>query len=305
MFLTGFADEASTDIKKQIEATKILGWNNIELRKIGDKNLSSIDEKEFEDILQILNENEIKINCFGSGIANWQCHPRSEEDFQKSITELKNAIPRMKKLGTKLVRGMSFLTPKDESFDNPNLEKIIYKKVKHLVNICEDNGLIYGHENCMNYGGQSYIHTLKLIENINSKAFSLIFDTGNPTFTFLRIGDKPYQLQNSFEFYSNVKEFISYVHIKDANSIIKDNGEVETKYTFAGDGHGCVEEIVTDLIKNGYDGGFSIEPHLATVFHAEESNRLDETKNFETYIEYGRKFEKLLNKIKMENNSEK
>ena len=40
MYLTGFADEAGKDIDTQIKATLELGWKNIELRAIGEKNLA-------------------------------------------------------------------------------------------------------------------------------------------------------------------------------------------------------------------------------------------------------------------------
>lgn len=121
----------------------------------------------------------------------------------------------MKKLGTDIVRGMSFKILDVATFDSPELEKTIFGKVSQLVKICEDAGIIYGHENCMNYGGQSHVHTLRLLENIKSPAFKLIFDTGNPVFTFNRIGPRPRKLQDAFEFYRNVREFIYYVHIKD------------------------------------------------------------------------------------------
>jgi hypothetical protein len=41
MYLTGFADEAATDIDGQIRATKELGWEYIEARNIDGVNLSS------------------------------------------------------------------------------------------------------------------------------------------------------------------------------------------------------------------------------------------------------------------------
>ena len=299
MYLTGFADEAGKDIDTQIKATLELGWENIELRSIGDKNLASISDVEFEDAYEKLKIAGIKINCFGSNIANWGKSPRSEEDFESSIKELKNAIPRMQRLGTKLVRGMSFKILEDERFDSPELEKIIFQKINVLVEICEDAGIIYGHENCMNYGGQSHIHTLRLLENIKSDNFKLIFDTGNPVFTFRRIGSEPYTLQNAFEFYKNIREHIYYVHIKDGIAIeMKENYErPQTRFTFAGEGSGFVRQIVADLLKNGYDGGFSIEPHVATVFH-DHDNQTDEElsalRKYETYIKYGQDFEKSL-----------
>ena len=304
MYLTGFADEAGKGIDTQIKATLELGWENIELRAIGeDKNLATISDEEFEVMHEKLETAGVKINCFGSTIANWNKSPRSEEDFEASIKELKDSIPRMQKLGTKIVRGMSFKILDDERFDSPELEKIIFKKVNHLVKMCEDAGIIYGHENCMNYAGQSHIHTLRLLENVRSDNFKLIFDTGNPVFTFRRIGTEPYALQNAYEFYKNVKEYIYYVHIKDGIATEMNEGyeRPECRFTFAGEGSGFVHQIVKDLLKNGYDGGFSIEPHVATVFHEEddqENKELTAKRKYETYIKYGKAFEKLLEDCK-------
>ena len=301
MFLTGFADEAGSSIDIQIKATKELGWKYIEARSIGSKNLSTLDEAEFEELCTKLNDNKIAINCYGSGIANWGMDPRSDEDFEKSKKLLYDAIPRMHKLNIKMLRGMSFKTPTDIAPDAPELEKVIFAKVNELVKICEDNGIMYGHENCMNYGGLSYLHTLKLIDNIKSKAFTLIFDTGNPVFNYRRIGNPPYALQSSWEFYHYVKEFISYVHIKDGTAVpLEDNvTRPACKYCWAGDGSGDVRPILIDLLKNGYDGGFSMEPHVAAVFHdaSENSTDLEEVK-YSSYVEYGRRFEKMLNEIK-------
>lgn len=299
MFLTGFADEAGKAIDIQIKATKALGWHNIELRAAGDKNLATMSDAEFDEMQSKLNESGIKINCFGSGIANWSKSPTDEKDFNESIKELQDAVPRMQKLGTRLVRGMSFKILSAAGFDAPELEKIIFKKVSSLVKICEDAGIIYGHENCMNYGGQSHVHTLRLLENIKSDNFKLIFDTGNPVFTFNRIGKRPHKLQDAFEFYRNVREFIYYVHIKDgiAEEPKDDETRPDTKFTFAGEGGGRVRDILTDLKKDGYDGGFSIEPHVQTVFHEKDSkddSELAALRKFETYVEYGKRFEKLL-----------
>ncbi len=297
MYLTGFADEAGADLATQLKATQMLGWKWIETRKLGDKNLASLTDAEFEEVCRMLDAAGVGFNCFGSGIANWQRAPRCEEDFQASMTELKNAIPRMHRLGIKIVRGMSFKLTGDEQFDAPELEKIIFRKVGELVKVCEDAGIIYGHENCMNYGGQSPVHTLRLLDNIKSPNFRLIFDTGNPVFTYWRLGEKPYHLQDAYEFYRQVREFIAYVHIKDGEGTIQPDGTVAQRYTYAGEGKGRVREILTDLRKNGYDGGFSIEPHMATVFHDTDNaadDAVQKQRKLETYVEYGRRFEKLL-----------
>ena len=74
--------------------------------------------------------------------------------------------------------------------------------------------------------GISWKHTLRLIEKINHPNFRLIFDTGNPVFNYSWIGNPPYPLQSSWEFYRNVREFISYVHIKDGTAMPTDSCRV-------------------------------------------------------------------------------
>ena len=46
-------------------------------------------------------------------------------------------------------------------------------------------------------------------------------------------------------------------------------------------------------MKNGYDGGFSMEPHMAVVAH-DSSVKSEADIRFANYVEYGRRFEKLL-----------
>ena len=301
MFLTGFADEAGSDFAIQIKATRELGWKYIESRRIGDKTLATLTDAEFDDLCRQLDESGVQINCYGSAVANWGKDPRKEEDFQSSLDELYAALPRMKKLGIKMIRGMSFAAPsKDGSApDSPEIEKIIFAKVRRLVEICADNGIIYGHENCMNYGGLSYKHTLRLLEGVNHENLKLIYDTGNPCFNYRWIGEPPYPLQSSWEFYSKVKEHIAYVHIKDGVALPGENHleRPACRFTYAGEGTGDVRAIVTDLLASGYDGGFSMEPHLAVVFH-DDSQVSKADICYNNYISYGKRFEKLLAECK-------
>lgn len=294
MYYTGFADEASKDFDKQIAATKELGWTNIESRAIGDKNLSTLSDAEFEAVSEKLQMNGVKINCYGSAIANWAKDPRSEKDFTASKKELEDVIPRMQKLGISMLRGMSFAVVRDTDPDSPEIRKEVFSKVRSLVEICKDAGILYLHENCMNYGGMSPDHTLRLIEAINSPNFKLVFDTGNPVMTYDRRGEKPYSKQNAFEFYRQVKEFVHYVHIKDGIYQNETDGIFpESKWTFAGEGDGFVKEIVADLLTSGYNGGFSMEPHMQVVFHDNSQDSKEELM-YKNYIEYGRRFMELV-----------
>ncbi len=290
MFYTGFADEAGRGIDAQIRATKELGWSRIETRAVDGVNITDISDAAFDAVEEKLATAGVTVSCFGSAVANWGKDPRREEDFQRSKEELARAIPRMKRLGCTAIRGMSFAAVRDARPDSPEIEAQVFRKLPALVRMCEEAGVTYLHENCANYGGLSWEHTLRLIERIRSDAFALIFDTGNPVATFDHRGSPPYKLQSSWEFYVNVKPFIRSVHVKDGEFVAPTSGTFnDARYTWPGEGKGDVRRIVADLLASGYDGPFSMEPHMAAVFH-DASKSSPEDAAYATYVEYGRRF---------------
>ncbi len=299
MYYSGFADEAGASLDVQIRATQELGWTNIEARGIDGENITDISDEKFEEACEKLAAAGVRVSCFGSAIANWGRDPRKEEDFRYSLEALQRALPRMQRLGTTMLRGMSFAIVKDEPPDSPELEKVIFDKVRRLVRLCEQAGVIYLHENCMNYGGLSYRHTLRLLEAVNSPNFKLVFDTGNPVGSDHHAGRPPYRKQSSWEVYCNVREFIHSVHIKDCTFVEETGGTFpKLKHTFPGEGHGDVKRIVADLLASSYgqsfgSGGFSIEPHLDVIYHDSSLTSPDEIR-YANYVEYGRRLVKLV-----------
>jgi len=133
--------------------------------------------------------------------------------------------------------------------------------------------------------------TLRLIENV--PGLELVFDTGNPVGSADRSKPKPYPRQSAWEFYTHVKEHIAYVHIKDG---VYDPASGRTRYTWPGEGEGDVKRIVKNLLDSGYDGGFSMEPHMAVVFHDENITAPEQVK-FANYVEYGRRFMRLIEEV--------
>jgi sugar phosphate isomerase/epimerase len=280
MYLTGFADEAGAGIDRQIAATKELGWRNIEARNVDGTNIHDISDEEFDRVAGALNDAGVRVNCFGSAIANWA--KQITDPFDSSLEESRRAIPRMKKLGAKLIRIMSFAVLKDRGADD-QMEDERFKRIRELHALFTDEGLVPVHENCMNYGGMGWQYTMKLIEKV--PGLKLVYDTGNPAFSADRMKPEPCPMQSAWEFYENVKEHIAYVHIKDG--VIDDGGN--TVFTFPGEGDGAVRMIVKDLLESGYDGGISMEPHLAVVHHDASITAPEEIK-YANYVEYGRRF---------------
>jgi len=294
MYLTGFADEAGTGIDAQIEATGKLGWRNIESRNIDGRNIHDIPDAAFDAVCGKLREAGIQINCFGSTIANWG--KSIEEPITSSLEETRRAIPRMQRLGTKLVRIMSFAMRKGRGPEDQMVDERV-RRLRELVPMLLDAGITPVHENCMNYGGMGWRYTLELIEKV--PGMQLVFDTGNPVFTPDYAKGRPYPRQSAWDFYEHVRDFVEYVHIKDGRFVADNPDGIFPKadFTWPGEGDGDVEKIMTDLLARGYDGGISIEPHLAAVYH-EESGESEEQARMRSYIEYGRRLEAMIAAIR-------
>ena len=284
MFLTGFTDEAGPSLEEQIKATKELGWNYISLRNINGKNIHEIPEKEFEVVCQTLADNDIKVAEMGSLIGNWS--KNIQDSFKITLAEVQRAISRMKKLNCPLVRIMSY---KQEVWGNNQFEQERFSRLKKITELFHNEGLIVAHENCMNWGGFSIKHTLKLIEEVPN--LKLIFDTGNPVFQRDRNKDEPHPWQSSFEFYNAIKEHIVHIHIKDC---IMTQELGEPAYVFPGEGDGDVTKIIKDLKSNNYIGGIAIEPHVATVFHMKEGKSINWQESYSKYIKYGKQLEEII-----------
>jgi sugar phosphate isomerase/epimerase len=289
MYLTGFADEASKGIAGQIAATRELGWTHIESRNVDGKNIHDLSEVEFDRVAGALEAAGVRINCFGSAIANWG--KSILDPLDSSLAEVRRAIPRMQRLGTRLIRIMSFAVLKDRGPED-QMEAERFRRLRELLALFQDAGITPVHENCMNYGGMGWTYTLRLVENV--PGLQLVFDTGNPVFTTDYTKPEPRPRQSAWAFYSQVKSYVAYVHIKDGTW----NADTQTcAYTFPGEGQGDVRRIVADLLQNGYDGGISIEPHLAVVFH-EARGETQEAAMRSSYIEYGRRMERLIADIR-------
>jgi sugar phosphate isomerase/epimerase len=289
MILTGIADEAGSHIDTQIKATKELGWSTIEARNVEvdgfpKGNIHDIPDAAFEIVLEKLAAASVGVYAFGSTIANWG--KKIDQPFD--LSEVHRAIPRMQKLKTKYVRIMSYAVREDEN----QMAEERFRRLREITKLFLDAGLQPVHENCMNYGGMAWPHTLELLEHI--PGLKLVFDTANPVFNPDRTKPKPWPRQDPWEFWTHVRDHVVHIHIKDANWNVAKN---DADYTFPGEGQGAVRQILTDAFARGYDAGISIEPHMAVVFHNASVNA-DAEAQYANYVQYGKRLMGLIDEIK-------
>jgi len=278
MIISGFTDEVSDDLTLQIKALKELGWNHIDLRTVDGKNVSSLSDDEFDLVHQELAENDIEISCFGSTIANWGRDANISLDLD--MAEMKQSIHHMQKAGVRFIRIMSYQIDSPVKLDSAH-EAIVIENIGKIVRLAEENGVICLHENCETWGGQSYLHSLRLLERVNSPALKLVFDTGNPVSMRSIAGDSPYPYQDSLKFFQEVREHVAYLHIKDAKWV--DN---KLHYTSPGEGLGNVEQILRLVSEHNMGIPISIEPHVAVVFH-DPSVKASFDERWNNFIDYG------------------
>jgi len=279
MIITGIADEGSPDLKDQIRIHRTLGWNTLELRLIGKRNVCAIDDKAFDEVYRTVREAQMEVICFASSIANW-ARPITS-DLQADVEELKRAIPRMQRFRTPFIRVMSY--PND-GLPEAQWRKEAIRRMKELARVAADGDVIMVHENCSGWGGMSPENQKILLEEVHSPNLQIVFDTGNP----VGEGHPP---EETWDFYQSALPFIKHVHIKDCAKTAK--GEIE--YTYPGEGQSMVRRILGSLLDLGYGGAFSIEPHITAQIHLGTSSSGREAE--EIYLEYGRRTNTMLEEL--------
>ena len=268
MIHSGIADEAGRPIETQIKAHQELGWDYIELRMIGDQNLTDVSDEEFERVLGLVNDAGMKISCFASQLGNWSRDVTGDFDVDKE--ELARAIPRMQQAGTKYIRTMSW---KQSNATLEEWKDEAIRRMGELAKMAAEGGVALAHENCTGWASEGPAETVELMEKVNSPGLVVLYDTGNS------VGyDK-----DTLGFLHGVIDRIAYVHIKD---MIKE-ADGSSHGVFPGEGDSLLKQQLTEILQSGYDGVFSIEPHVAAVIH-EGKKGGDPEALYESYVKYGK-----------------
>ena len=291
MILTGIGDEGASSIDGQIQAAQELGWKQIEMRGVEvpgfpKANLHEIPDAAFDIVVRKLEEAGIGVYAFGSTVMNWG--KTIETPFDVTLGEVRRAIPRMKRLGTRFIRVMS-VKPGDEDDAIPS---VVFERVAEVTKMFLDEGLQPVHQNCMNYGAMRPIHALEILDK--APGLKWVSDTANPIFNPDRSNAKPWPKQDPWEFWTQLRDHTVHIHIKDATWNVTKN---DADYNWPGEGQGRVRDILKDAFARGYDAGISIEPHMVVVFH-DANSEANEDPMRTNYVEYGRRLMRLIDEIK-------
>lgn len=239
--LSAFADEIDANLKTQLDVLDQHGIKFIEMRNVDEKNIVHYTLEEVREIKRLLDARGFKLSAVGSPIGKISIN----DDFEPHLDLFKHTVEIAKIMGSPYIRMFSFFIPQGEKPEIYRDEVI--DRWKQFAEAAQGSGVVLLHENEKDIYGDTPERCLDLLKSVNSDYVRGIFDFAN----FVQCDVKNYP-----EGYELLKDYIEYVHIKDA--VYSDHHVVP-----AGDGDGSVEEILRELYSKGYEGFLSIEPHLA------------------------------------------
>lgn len=269
--LAGITDEAGPDLDTQVEVTRRLGWDAVELRTVDGLAIADLSDAAFGSVVDRLAAAGLGTVCVDSRIANW-ARPVTGP-FELDLTELEVLAERAPALGTRFVRVMSY--PNDGLADADWGREAI-RRMRLLTARAERAGLVLLHENCAGWAGSSAARALQLLAAVDSPALGLVFDTGNG----LEYG---YDARDMLaELLDGAADRVLHVQVKDADGTADD-----PVYRYPGVGDQRVAEQLRLLAAAGYSGAVSIEPHMVVRPHDGEWE--PGPVGADVFVEYGRR----------------
>ena len=238
--LTGFADEISPDLDLQLDTLAAEGMRYLELRGVWGKNVLKLDDDEVARVKATLRARGVGVSSIGSPIGKIGIH----DDFAPHFADFRRAIQVAHELEAPYIRLFSFFMPHGD--DPASHRDAVIDRLGQLVHVAEGSGVTLLHENEKEIYGDIPARCLDLLTSLNSPIFRAAWDPAN----FVQCGVRPHQ-----EGYAQIRPYIAYVHVKDS---ILGSGQVVP----AGQGEGELRETIAALRDSGFDGFFSLEPHL-------------------------------------------
>lgn len=232
-----FADEASSSIDGQIAALKRNFLAGIEIRNTDYGNISDISYDKAEEIYKKLSSEGFSVWSIGSPIGKINIET---EDFQAHIEKYKRTLDIAHILKCKNIRAFSFYIPCGR--EPLEYRNEVIDRLGIMAEISENEDITFCHENEKGIYGDTAGRCEEIYRALPD--VKGIFDPAN----FIQCN------QNIKEAWALLKDYIKYLHIKDAAE--------DKRIVPAGEGIGEIEYIIKEYAKMG-GNAVTLEPHLA------------------------------------------
>ncbi len=243
--LSGFADEISPRLTEQLATLRDEKIHFLELRGVERVNVLDLTDAQVATIKQTLAEQHIGISSIGSPIGKVAL----DAPFDAHLAKFERALELAHAFGTPYIRIFSFYAPTRTGgqSDPATWRDEVLRRLRELTARARSAGIILLHENEKAIYGDTIARCVDLLQSIDDPHFQAVFDPAN----FIQCLQTPYP-----DAYEALRPWLRYVHVKDALA----DGHVVA----AGEGVSHWPELLQRLRTDGYDGFFSLEPHLAS-----------------------------------------
>ncbi|HLL66872.1 MAG TPA: sugar phosphate isomerase/epimerase family protein [Micromonosporaceae bacterium] len=241
--LSGFADEISPDLAEQCAVLDRLGIRHIEVRSAWDVNVLDLTDDQLAAVAETLRRSGLTVSSVGSPIGKIGIH----DDFAAHLVRFDRALHVAHVLGAPYMRLFSFYIPPGEDAGTHRDE--VLRRLAAIAGRAQGHDVILLHENEKGIYGDTPARCRDIVESIGSPLLRATWDAAN----FVQCGVRPYD-----EGYAMLRPYLEYVQIKDAR---RADGSVVP----AGRGDGDMVATLRALRDDGFDGYFSLEPHLAAA----------------------------------------
>jgi sugar phosphate isomerase/epimerase len=239
--LSGFSDEISPDFEQQCALVSKLGMKYLEFRSAWDVNILDLDDDQVARAKDLLSSYQLGVSSIGSPIGKIAI----DDDFEPHLARARHAADVARYFDAPYIRVFSFFMPEGSDPDSHRDE--VLRRMADLAKVAEEADVVLVHENEKDIYGDIPRRCLDIVESVGSPNLKVAWDAAN----FVQVGVRPFT-----EGYALLRPHLEYVQIKDA---LLTTGEVVK----SGEGDGEVVETIRELRSDGFDGFFSLEPHLS------------------------------------------
>jgi sugar phosphate isomerase/epimerase len=240
--LSGFADEIDPDLKTQCATLNDLGITHVEFRSAWGTNVLDLTDEQIEETAAVLAAHDLRVSAIGSPLGKINI----DDDFETHLVRADRALAVAQRLDAPFIRIFSFFLRPDQEPDRYRDE--VLRRMTALTERAAPTGVVLLHENEKEIYGDIPERVLDIVESVGSPALRLAWDPAN----YVQVGVTPFT-----DGYAMLRPYTDYIQIKDA---VLATGEVVA----SGEGDGQLRETVRALAADGFDGFFSMEPHLGS-----------------------------------------
>jgi sugar phosphate isomerase/epimerase len=242
--LTGFADEISPDLDEQLDGLTEEAISYMELRSVWETNVLDLTDEELEKVASAATERGIGISSIGSPIGKVPVL----DPFGPHLKRFRRALRAAEVMRSPYIRVFSFFIP--EGHDPGDYREEVIERMGVLAGEAQRAGVTLLHENEKEIYGDVPSRCIDILAGVGSPALRAAWDAAN----FVQCGiSHPYT-----DGYESLRPYIEYVHVKDA---LSSSGKIVP----AGEGVGQWPDTLSALDASGFDGFFSLEPHLSSA----------------------------------------